>query len=340
MKFQDTREIVDRYFQRFNSTPEDDPTLRRSSYSPSNNQLLFGPQIAVGAALGKSSFDFRIAVRLEHKAQVNSPRVTYLKKLAAGEVDIQVVGLLGFLTSTFPGLRERPVVPGGSIGVAPDLIGTLGFFAKERGGPDHSEYMVSNDHVLASQRSQVPSSFGEPVFQPGFFDGGSEDDVVGFHSWQRQHVDSGNKSGSNVDAAYAKLLDGIPFEPVYEEVGRLRGFALAEDVVFFDPIVYKRGRTTGFTCGTITAVDMNVSIRCTNGKISRFKNQIEIRSSRGPFSLPGDSGSLVYSPSGLAVGLLFAGSITNCFTNAGGTKVTYANPIEHVLEKLDLEILF
>ena len=64
-----------------------------------------------------------------------------------------------------------------------------------------------------------------------------------------------------------------------------------------------------------------------------FDNQIEIEPLRidRPFSLGGDSGSLIVDSGGRGLALLFAGNDVDA---------TYANPLRTVLTKLKVELLF
>jgi len=66
-------------------------------------------------------------------------------------------------------------------------------------------------------------------------------------------------------------------------------------------------------------------------RIANFVNQIMITAGSGAFAAPGDSGSLVLStdPCPRPVGLLFA----------GGTGVTFANPISDVLSDLNVQFV-
>jgi hypothetical protein len=70
----------------------------------------------------------------------------------------------------------------------------------------------------------------------------------------------------------------------------------------------------------------------------RFDNQIEIEGSGNKaFSDSGDSGSLIVDDQLRAVGLLFAGGDVG---GSNGKGLTYANPIDAVLDalKVDLEL--
>ena len=93
--------------------------------------------------------------------------------------------------------------------------------------------------------------------------------------------------------------------------------------------VAKSGRTTGFTTGTVGAINASVNVQyqknCGQGKkfVVSYTNQVVITGNT--FSAGGDSGSLIVSNTGHnPVALLFAGSST----------VTIGNPIGEVISKL------
>ena len=101
--------------------------------------------------------------------------------------------------------------------------------------------------------------------------------------------------------------------------------------------VQKYGRTTGFTTGSINAVNVDVDVCyfpltetiCFPGYQAHFVNQFSIPDGSVPFSAAGDSGSLlVTTGSNNPVGLLFA----------GGDGLTIANPIDAVLQRFSVTI--
>lgn len=96
-------------------------------------------------------------------------------------------------------------------------------------------------------------------------------------------------------------------------------------------IVFKVGRTTGLTQGRVSAFEVDdVWVGYDMGEIG-FDQQIEIEPLEdAPFSLGGDSGSLIVDDDLRAVGLLFAGNDVD---------VTYANPIQTVLQTLGAQLL-
>ena len=112
-----------------------------------------------------------------------------------------------------------------------------------------------------------------------------------------------------------------------------------------DPLIFelqgvvKMGRTTGPTRGFVQAVGIDnllVSYRLGHRfGIARFDRQISIAGDKGAFSKGGDGGSLVCSDAGNPMALLMAGS------QRGGTDgrgLTFASPIETVVDALDVDI--
>jgi hypothetical protein len=102
--------------------------------------------------------------------------------------------------------------------------------------------------------------------------------------------------------------------------------------------VRKAGRTTGVTRGRITIVDQDrlpVDMGDDRPKWATFSNVIEIEGTDGaPFSLGGDSGSLIVDDNGYARALLFAGG-----PDEDGVDLTNANRIELVLSKLGVRLV-
>lgn len=101
-----------------------------------------------------------------------------------------------------------------------------------------------------------------------------------------------------VDAAIALPTDDIITEiPVIGEPKGVKEASLGMEV-------QKYGRTTEHTTGSITQVDVTVSVSYGTGKIAIFEGQYIT----GPMRAGGDSGSAVFDMDGYLVGLLFAGS--------------------------------
>ena len=117
---------------------------------------------------------------------------------------------------------------------------------------------------------------------------------------------------------------------------KLRG---RRPLTFENQTVLKMGRTTGATQGTVEAVDIdNLLVTYRFGQsfgVARFDKQISITGEKGSFSRPGDSGSLICATDGIPLALLFAGSERG---GRHGRGLTFASPIESVLDALDVDL--
>lgn len=220
--------------------------------------------------------------------------------------------------------RVRPLRPGVSIGHVSVSAGTLGAFVQV----DGAVQVLSNYHVLAGSPGADP---GDVVVQPGVADGGRapRDRVATLTAV----VPLDPATVAHADAAIALVDEGIGIDLDYP-VGRITTTA----EVTGDEVVAKVGRTTGVTRGRITAIELDDVVVGYGPELGdlRFDDQIEIEGLGGdPFSRGGDSGSLVYREDGVAVGLLFAGSETG---GQNGQGLTYANPIDVVLQSLGAEL--
>ena len=247
-------------------------------------------------------------------------------------VERVVTGL--FLVGSDPTTRARPAPVGFSIGHPDITAGTLGARVKDAAG---ALYILSNNHVIANSNA---ASIGDPILQPGPFDGGTSADSL---AWLSDFQAINFSGGSNtMDAGVARTVAGsvgfaTPTDDAYGAPSS-RVFGDGDGDGLFDNKsqllglnVMKYGRTTGFTNSQITEINVTVSV-CyqTRGpfncaKAATFSDQIGIASET--FSAGGDSGSLIVSQSGRnPVGLLFAGSSTR----------TLANRIDLVLDRFDV----
>jgi hypothetical protein len=285
-----------------------------------------GAAVAVGVAV-RAGGDLGLAVRARAlPAQLGDLVAGWVERLGE-EIDVRATGAIRKFQ------RVRPLVPGASVSLESGGTGTIGGMVRldEPAGIG----LLSNNHVLADEnRAEV----GAPVIQPGVADGGSAPADIVAELVSFVPIDP---AGVNVvDAAMATIVDGVEWslEP-FQRYGGLVGIIdLAGDESIGFPVVAKLGRTTGHTVGTVTAIELdNVRVQYDVGLV-RFDDQIEVEGVEGPFSAPGDSGSLVITAdeSGAeAVGLLFAGSETG---GAEGQGLTYVNPIRTVLSELGTEL--
>ncbi len=191
--------------------------------------------------------------------------------------------------------RYRPVPGGASIGHPSITAGTHGVSLRFLGIPRG----LSNNHVLAAGSTlQFPrANIGDPIYQPGPYDGGTLADAVGTLSWYKP-IDTG---GPNlVDAA---TWDPYSTDLMSDEILGI-GVPKALGTVQVGDIVQKSGRTSGLLSAEV--IDVNATVSVNYGDFSAdFYNQI-ITDVIGE---PGDSGSAVLDTVGPnLVGLLFAGS--------------------------------
>lgn len=294
--------------------------------------------IALGVVMAKKQ-QYRLAVRLQRTGPLIRAMTEQIRLRAKGEVDVKRIGTIvkfaGPTSAAFYRRRRRPLRIGSSIGDVPPpgfiAAGTLGCFVVRRRAPFFIG-MLTNNHVIAGENA---NRVGSPVAQPGTLDGGRfAGDEVGLLG----RVVRLKARGPNfVDAAVGDVLEGVAIDTrTIGNLGKLQG----QGSVFDLPAratVHKVGRTTGQTKGRITAFDVdNVRVEYDMGEL-RFDNQIEIEGTgRRAFSDSGDSGSLIVDDQLRAIALLFAGGDEG---GSNGKGLTYANPIETVLNalKVDLE---
>jgi hypothetical protein len=224
--------------------------------------------------------------------------------------------------------------------------GTLGSLIEDSSG---RQYVLSNNHVLA--RSDH-ASVGDAIVQPALIDNSCVPNgdgpgtalVASLTNWLPlsaaatnadaaiAQVGSGtvNTSGSILELG-AKQADGsLAAAPpgVSSTGGKGEAGTLALTIA-------KSGRTTGLTCGAISAVNVDVTVDyyddCAETKpylTKTFTNQIGLTGSA--FSDAGDSGALVVDASNAEpVGLYFTGGI-----DATGTSQAVASPAGDVLNEL------
>lgn len=224
--------------------------------------------------------------------------------------------------------------------------GTLGALVQDAHG---TRYLLSNNHVLARSDQALA---GEAIVQPGLIDnnctpngeGAGTQPVGMLAAWLPLR-----SKDTNADAALARVesnsvdpegrilelgtkqTDGkiAPAAPGISSTGGLG------EAASLNLSVAKSGRTTGLTCGAITALSLDIQVNyfrdCAETKpylTKTFTNQIGL--SGDQFSDSGDSGALVVDASNAEpVGLYFAGGL-----DAAGVDQGVANPAQDVLKEL------
>lgn len=231
--------------------------------------------------------------------------------------------LLGYETLETIDRRSRvdPLVAGISCGNARVTAGTLGAIVWDRKNCKPS--ILSNWHVLCGDPACVA---GEPIRQPGPFDGGtSADEVAALTRWQLNE---------HADAALANLTGGRSHSR--DVVGLAPIAGLEEPALGMK--VHKSGRTTAVTEGEIDGVHMTLSINY-GSTVQTFHDQVRIvplppwPAVDYEVSKGGDSGSVwINQANGKAVGLHFAGETES----APSAEHAIANRMPKVAELLEL----
>jgi hypothetical protein len=205
--------------------------------------------------------------------------------------------------------------------------GTLGSLVQKSG----TKYILSNDHVLGKPQSATKNAaaVGDPVSDPGLIDYGP---------CKQPHSVAKFASAPTLSTGIDAALAGLTPDQM-NTTGSIYNIGVPSSTILAPAMgmpVAKQGRTTGLTCGKIAGVNMTVTINyqpsCSTTKFPvKFVGQILITSTTAPFSIPGDSGSLIVSQStAQPVGLLFAGqSTTSPYT-------TWATPSSTVASKLGI----
>ena len=213
--------------------------------------------------------------------------------------------------------------------------GTIAARLKDGSG---NVYALSNNHVYALENNATkkgPNSDGDPIIQPGRYDTGCAfsgyNQIGNLYDFVTINFNGGPNT---VDAAIAsssinQLKTSTPSDG-YGTPNSLTYFQATGRTPYIGQSVKKYGRTTRLTTGTINGINVTVKV-CYNSSctlIATFVNQLAI--GRSNFSKAGDSGSLIVTNDSNAypIGLLFA----------GGSGVTFSNPIDAVLNSFSLSV--
>lgn len=217
--------------------------------------------------------------------------------------------------------KVRPAPGGYSIGLAgSSSAGTLGCLVTIGTGSNLKTYILSNNHVIASNNT---APIGSLILQPAQGDGGANpgDGIANLSSFVTINFAGGNNL---VDAAIGQVISTSLVTSSITSIGNITGIASAE----VGGGVKKSGRTTSFTSGKITSINTTVTVDYNPGGAAQnatFIRQIVATS----MSQAGDSGSIVVDPYNRVVGLLFAGS----------SSTTIMNDIREVLKSFRARLL-
>ena len=329
-------------------------TERRTA---TQTQVVTIPRVESRLAVGysqKGAGDYQLELRVQSGKGAAYRKAQTFKELAQQEANIEVIPRVEIPTqkAIFEtgkdgrqlGRNIRPLHLGLSIGHAKGGAGTLGAFVSDSKGRD---CILSNNHVLALMNE---ANNGDPIYQPGNPDQWplmSDDQIAKLSRFavivtgQRNLVDAAIAiMKDDADHESNRIPKGFDFPMEGQMIGEVEDSDSMLELLGKDAPVCKIGRTTGYTEGTIGAVDLdNVPVRTPIG-IVVFDNVIQVNwpSNSKPFSEPGDSGSLVFTKEGpTAIGLHFAGGLRRVDGREVG--VSYSCSISNVLDKLKASLL-
>lgn len=217
---------------------------------------------------------------------------------------------------------QRPTECGVSVGHFLITAGTLGCLVKSQTAtPESDRFILSNNHVLANSNE---GKEGENILHPGPMDGGDpKQPIAVLTDFEPIKLDG---SPNFIDAAIAKIINVGDVMPSIVTIGNIQQPTMPASEY---QSVRKQGRTTQHTIGIITDLSADINVRF-GTKVAVFENQLAIVGINGQFSSGGDSGSLIVDAvTRRPVGLLFA----------GGGNTTFANPIDRVLARFNIDIL-
>jgi hypothetical protein len=240
--------------------------------------------------------------------------------------------------------RADPLHIGCSVAHVSGVAGTIGAFV--RMPRMMGVGALSCCHVLALGGK---AKAGQAISQPGWPDQSHDidDNHIGvltpaFSPFLKvQH--------NNLDAAVAELtcergraastvLPPLACVPPHQRNAPLNNILPASDLNLNDPVA-KLGRSTGYTVGRVSAVNLlNLDVTCLNPRRARymFSQVIEIAWEDGaPFGAAGDSGALVYRLADMrAIGLYFAS-----FEGQGAESFSYAIQLDRVRDEYNLTLV-
>jgi hypothetical protein len=215
--------------------------------------------------------------------------------------------------------RERPYYGGVSAGSTKVSAGTIG--GKCFDAVTREPLILLNNHIGANETSiqAKTADVGEPLLQPGSYDGGTLDDKVS----ELVRVILFDQTGDNlIDGCVHRPDNPADFETDILEIGTVT--EIGEAVI--GDVCQKSGRSSGLTESVVVDTNATIKVDYETIKGMTFKNQIIIMPAIG---ISGDSSAIIVRKSdNKAVGMLSAGSET----------ISVANRMSIVAEKLRIDL--
>jgi len=307
------------------------------------NVVLVGLGKKTTAGVNTGRYAIVVGVTKKLPVQILSRKNVVPTKIKGVETDVIEVGEIKALNAQDASdhkIKYRPAPGGVSIGHKDITCGTLGMVVKRNG----VRQILSNNHVLAHENK---ASIGDPVYQPGVYDGGTaEDEIARLSEFVPIEFDGGSippPSDCPIANFTAKALNLIA--RVFGRKTRLQAVVPSSDTVntvdcalarpnkdddVLDSIleigkpdygdieavvgmkIKKSGRTSGLNHSEIALIDAITQVQYSAGTVT-FEDQLVTST---PMAQGGDSGSAVLTEEdNKVVGLLFAGSDTIAIIN-------------------------
>lgn len=298
--------------------------------------------IALGTTAPDEKSQVKLTVLVQDNRYLKGRIVEGIKEKVGSEVEVISIGRQ---KANWTRSRTAPVRLGSSIAPAgKSYSGTLGCYCVDLASG--AQALLSNNHVIAETNRLNP---GAPIQQPSRPDGGTPANDVIARLTRFVPINATGGPVNFVDAAIAQLTNARPIDqariynttgtyPANPVVTTVRPNAIVTPAINM-PVV-KIGRTTGLTRGSILAINVNnLYVQYGPGiGLRRFDRQITVGATVAgqPFLRGGDSGSLMVTPNGEPVGLLFATSTTG---GPFGLGVANANRIDLVLSQLNIRLI-
>jgi hypothetical protein len=298
---------------------------------------------------GKETEEFVFRVYVNRKVPKSVLRVESLvpEMIEGVPTDVYEVGEIRAYQNS---QRMRPCPPGYSIGHYLITAGTFGCVVKDKQGG--KSCILSNNHVLANENL---GKIGDPILQPGPYDGGVNPADVIATLTRFVKVELGT-TGCTLSKFACWILNGIAalvgaktrFQAKVSQVANVVDCAIATPINDVDIItqikgigtpkgieeaavgmkVHKCGRTTDLTNLIVQDTAYAGYVGYSNGT-AYFEDQVMMVGDGMTGSAGGDSGSIMLDRANEnIVALLFAGSDSQ--------NVTIGNKIQNVIAKLDV----
>lgn len=259
------------------------------------------------------------------------------------------INITGVAHSTWP---QHPVSqinaldlrPGLSIGHYCGYAGTLGCILRIKSSHGEILSLAGASHVLAMINT---ANRGDAILQPGYPDGQkiltNRIGVITNYTYLVHYEESlaYGQSANTEDIAVVQLDDQQhwpsanlvpdPRDPKNKKI-KLKGYLSDEELIArINERVFKMGRTTEFTEGVYHGVIAGPqAIELPDRKVYLYKNVFMVKNKgMQAFSQPGDSGSLVYTLDGKAIGMIIGAS----------DQITYLSPMSSCLKSMNADLL-